>query len=98
MVTDRLSSCPHGWVGPWYSRPCGCKLIEVVYSEVAMNIGVAGHVMWACPVRPALGPIHGPALGPLSHTRMVQLYKLDNKAYSAPILVGEAGYGFDPVG
>lgn len=99
MVTDRLSLCPHGWLGPWYGRPCGCKLIAVGYSEVAMHMKVAGTVMWAYPVRPATGPFYlgaPPKLSPPAG--FVQLYTLDNQAFSMPITMGESGYEGRPVG
>lgn len=91
MITDARSACPHGHVGPWYERPCNCKLIVVGFSEVACHIRAAGKVMWASP-RLRINPT------PYDSKNLVQLYGLDKRAYSAPITWGEAGYHTDAVG
>lgn len=91
MVTDALTHCPHGFVGPWTERPCGCKLVEVAHSEVAMHMCVAGSVMWAS-LCVRIGNKQ------MLSANIVQLYTLDNKPFSAPVLRGEAGYDRSPVG
>jgi hypothetical protein len=75
-------------VGPWNTRLCGCKLIAIVYSEVAMHMRVADTVMWASPT----------LYGKFKSDAMVQLFTLDNKPFSMPVTKGEAGYDGSPVG
>lgn len=75
-TSDFVSKCPHGNKGPWAARECGCRLLTVPYSEVAMHMKVAGRTMWVEPV----------------NERMVQLYDLSRTKFSAPITWGEAGY------
>lgn len=67
--------CPHGWTGPWYSRPCGCRLTELPYSEVCMHMRVAGRTMWVRTVSPW----------------MAQIIADDGRPFGAPITRGEAG-------
>lgn len=78
MIKDATTTCPHGWVGPWSRRPCGCRYMQLPYSEVCMHMKVAGSTMWVGPVS-----IGGNA---------VQLYDDAGVKFSAPILDSEAGY------
>lgn len=77
MIKDETATCPHGWSGPWNSRPCGCKFIQLPWSEVCMSMNVAGTNMW---------------VGPIPNSNAVQLYDLHGAKYSFPILDSEAGY------
>lgn len=88
MITDSRSYCPHGNIGPWNERPCGCKLINVVCSEVAMHMRVADTVMWASPTLYAR----------YKSASMVQLFDLERKPFSMPVTKGEAGYEGQAVG
>ena len=88
MTTDSSSRCPHGNVGPWRERECGCKLLIMPWSEVCVEIQVADKVMWASPT---LYNKHKSDL-------MVQLFKLDGRPYSIPVTRGEANYEGHPVG
>lgn len=75
-MTDTNSDCPHGLKGPWRTRACGCRLLLIPFSEVAMHMRVADSIMWG-QARP-----HG----------MCQLYRITGEKFSSPITVGEAGY------
>jgi hypothetical protein len=87
MVSDMRTACPHGNVGPFNQRICGCKLLVMPYSEVCVHMKVAEKVMWASPT----------LYGKFKSTTMVQLFTLDNKPYSIPVTRGEAGYEGRPV-
>jgi hypothetical protein len=58
-------------------------MMEMPYSEVCMSMRVAGHTMFAKVVSGAMG------------TTAAQLYELNGKPFSFPILMGEAGFLFD---
>ena len=55
--------------------PEDAKLVRVPHSEVAMHMRVAGTMMWAAPVG----------------EHAAQLYELNGKRFSAPVLRSEAG-------
>lgn len=80
-ITD-MDLCPHGRRGPYSRRVCGCRLLEIPFSEVAMHIKVAGVFMWVQPVE----------FNADFDAIAVQLWNLSNKKYSSPILASEAGY------
>ena len=89
MVSDTRTACPHGNIGPFNERICGCKLLLMPYSEVMVHMCKADTVMWASPT----------LYGKFRSSTMVQLFTLDNKPFSIPVTRGEAGYDVSsPVG